>query len=112
MKKQFDFVKRLENELRDMGVSQGELEEIKAKAVKMVQPTPITESYVSKTSQTKKEDEGHGIEDRTIDHYKQIQNEIKLLDKMQLDYEKKTQQAENEKEKAVQYNSETRDRLL
>ena len=38
------------------------------------------------------------IEDRTKDHYRLLQNEIKILDKIQVDHEKKIMEIETEKQ--------------
>ncbi len=50
MKKQFEFIKRLENQLLEIGMSPGEMEEIKQRAIKKVQPNPISESNVTKNN--------------------------------------------------------------
>ena len=113
MKKQFQFIKRLEGQLLSSGVSHGEIDEIKQRAIKTVQPPNVAESHVTKnTTMNKKQEIETAIEDRTVDHYKQVQGEIKLLQKMQADYDKQRIDLEAEKEKSMGLNAESRDRLL
>lgn len=68
-------------------MSPGEMEEIKTRAIKKIQNT-VAESNVTKNTPIHRQDtqQDEIIEDRTIDNYKQIQAQIKLLEKMQLDY--------------------------
>ena len=76
-------------------MSGGELDEIKQRALKNIKSQPIAESHVTKQPVThfRKEKEdflaSQIIEDKTKDHYKVLQNEIKVLDKIQSDHEKK-----------------------
>lgn len=49
MKKQFQFIKKLEEELMDAGMSTGEIEDIKVKSTRKAQNSSISESYVSKS---------------------------------------------------------------
>ena len=52
------------------------------------------------------------VEDRTQEHYRLLQNEIKILDKIQVDHERKILEVEGEKIEALNRNSDSRDRLL
>lgn len=84
------------------------MEELKSRAIKKFQPA---ESNVTKNLKDESANE-EIIEERTVDNYRQALAEIKLLEKMQTDYEKKMVEAEADKERAVKLNSDTRDRLL
>lgn len=109
MKKQFEFIKKLEAELVEHGMSGGELEEIKQKAIKKTQSQNVGESHVQKKEELSS---SQVVEDRTSEYYRLLQNEIKILDKIQVDHERKILEVEGEKIEALNKNSDSRDRLL
>lgn len=111
MKKQFEFVKKLETELVENGMSGGELEELKQRAVKKAQNL-LGESQVQSHTGRKEDIGSSQIEDRTREHYRVLQNEIKVLDKVQADHERKILEVEAERIEAVGRNCDSRDRLL
>lgn len=108
-KKQFDYIKKLEKELIEIGVSADELEEIKNRSnLKERADKAEREIGTANIADTK----ANEPEDLTVDRYLEIKNELKLLKKMQGDYEKKMEVLTKEKEDLAGKNLASRNKLL
>lgn len=105
-KKQFEYIKKLEKVLIEQGVSADELEELRTKNTHRERAPELD---VNRDSKEAKEGE---VEDLTVDRYLDIKNELKLLRKMQGDYDKKVEQLSRERDEFQGKNMASRNKLV
>ena len=97
MKRQHAAIKKMENELMESGMSGGELEEMRKRAVKGHAIKKHTTTLDSKSRNSNdhgrslelREEESEGeIEDRTQEHYEMLLADVGVLEKIRADHQK------------------------